>query len=60
LNRSYRALFVGVALLFSSLALAFLGSYLQSLPVVVVSLIFGIAGAFVALRGMLEFITDKV
>ncbi|MDG6925651.1 MAG: hypothetical protein JRN09_03765 [Nitrososphaerota archaeon] len=60
MNRSYRALFVGVVFLISSLAVASLGSYLQSLSLVVVSLILGVAGAFVALRGVLEFIAERV
>lgn len=44
----------------SSLALAFLGSVLQSLTVLVFSFVLGVAGAVVALRGVLDFLGEKL
>ncbi len=60
MRRSSRALVLGLVLLFGSLALDFLGSRYQSLYVLVLSFAVGIAGAIVALRGLVDFFGDLV
>jgi hypothetical protein len=60
LRRGFQALFLGLAMLFGSIALDLVGSQLQSLYVLVVSFAVGIAGAIVALRGLVEFLGELV
>lgn len=45
-------------MLAASLVLALVGSYLGSLSVTIFSLILGVGGAVVAIRGMIEFLTE--
>jgi len=58
LRRGFRALFLGLAMLLGSIALDLIGSQLQSLYVLVLSFAFGIAGAIVALRGLVDFLAE--
>ena len=60
MKRAYLGVSVGVTLLFGSLALDVIGSELQSLSVLVLSFIVGVAGAVVALRGILDFLGEKL
>lgn len=60
IKRAYLGITIGVVLLFSSLTLDILGSELQSLGVLIVSFILGIAGAVVAVRGVLEFLGERL
>ena len=43
----------------TSIGLDLAGSVMQSLPVLVVSFALGIAGAVVAVRGMIDFISER-
>jgi len=56
----YRPLLVGLVLLFSSLGLEQLGSDLQSLTVLIISFVFGVAGALLAIRGMVDFLGARL
>jgi len=58
LRRGFRTLLLGLAMLFASLALDLLGSRFQSLYVLVLSFAVGVAGAIVALRGLLDFLGE--
>lgn len=58
MRRAYRSIVVGVSMLVGSLLLAFVGSYLVSLPVLVLALVLGVGGAFVSLRGVIEFLSE--
>lgn len=60
MRRGFRALFLGLGMLLGSIALDLLGSHLQSLLVLVVSFAVGIAGAIVALRGLVDFLGELV
>jgi hypothetical protein len=59
MNHAYRALIIGVTLLFSSIVLDLAGSALQSIFVLIISFALGIAGAVVAVRGVIEFIAER-
>ena len=56
MRRGFRALLLGLAMLFGSLALDLVGQQFQSLYVLVLSFAVGIAGAIVALRGLVDFL----
>ncbi len=58
MRHSVRVLLVGVALLLGALASDLIGSNLQILGVLVISFALAVAGAIVAMRGMLEFFGD--
>ena len=60
MHHSVRILLIGVVLLLGSIALDLLGAYLQSIVVLVVSFALGVAGARVAVRGVVEFLGDHV
>ena len=60
MRRGFQALFLGLVMLFGSIALDLVGSQLQSLYVLIISLAVGIAGAIVALRGLVEFLGELV
>ena len=51
---------VGLLMLFGSIGFDYFGSYFQSLTILVISMIMGIAGAVVGIRGMIEFIAEKL
>ena len=57
---SIRILLIGVALLLGSISLDLAGTFLQSLIVLILSFALGIAGALVAIRGIVEFISERV
>lgn len=54
MRHGIRAILLGVGLLFAALASDLIGSDLQAIGVLVVSLALAIAGAVVAMRGMLD------
>jgi hypothetical protein len=58
LRRGFRALLLGLAMLLGSLALDLVGARSQSLYVLVLSFAVGIAGAIVALRGLVDFLGE--
>jgi len=58
MKQAFRSIVVGVSMLVSSFLLALLGSYLLSLPVEVVALVVGVGGAFVSLRGVIDFLSE--
>ncbi|HYW82794.1 MAG TPA: hypothetical protein VFB30_06040 [Spirochaetia bacterium] len=58
MRRGFRALLLGLAMLFGSLALDLVGARSQSLYVLVLSFAVGIAGAIVALRGLVDFLGE--
>jgi hypothetical protein len=58
LRRGFRALLLGLAMLLGSLALDLVGSQFQSLYVLVLSFAVGVAGAIVALRGLVDFLGE--
>jgi hypothetical protein len=59
MNHAYRALAIGVTLLFGSIVLDLAGGALQSIFVLIISFALGIAGAVVAVRGLIEFIAER-
>jgi hypothetical protein len=59
MNRAYRPISIGVALLFGSIALDLAGSHFESLLLLVISFALGIAGAVLAIRGVLEFVAER-
>jgi len=58
LRREFRPVILGLAMLLGSLALDLLGSRIQSLYVLVLSFALGIAGAIVALRGVVDLLGE--
>lgn len=58
MKRGAQALLLGLAMLVGSLVLDLVGSRIQSLFVLVLSLAIGVGGAIVALRGLVEFLGD--
>ncbi len=58
MRRGAGAVLLGMALLLASLGLDFGGADLHSLLLLILSFAVGIAGAVVALRGLLEFLGD--
>lgn len=60
MNQSYRAIGVGLALIFGSIALEVAGSSFQSLPLLIISFALAVAGALVSIRGVIEFITERI
>ena len=60
MRRAFQALSLGVGLLVLSLVLEQVGVRLQSLPVLVLSLSCGIAGAVVCFRGLVDFLSEVV
>lgn len=51
---------VGILMLFSAIGLDYFGSYFQSLVILVISIIIAIAGALVGIRGMIEFLGERL
>jgi hypothetical protein len=60
LLHSVRILLIGVGLLFGSISLDLAGTFFRSLPVLILSFALGIAGALVAIRGIIEFVSERV
>ena len=58
MRREFRPVILGLAMLLGSLALDLLGSRIQSLYVLVLSFALGIAGAIVALRGVVDLLGE--
>jgi hypothetical protein len=57
---SARVLLVGILLIFGSLATDWIGSTFQLLLVLIFSLALAVAGAVIAVRGMIEFLGERV
>ena len=60
MRHSAKVLAVGAALLIGAIASDLLGSAMQQLSVLVLSLALAVAGAVLALRGMLEFVGERL
>jgi hypothetical protein len=60
LRRGFRAVAMGMGLLLGAIGLDLVGTQLQSLYVLVLSFAMAIAGAIVALRGLVEFLGELV
>jgi hypothetical protein len=60
MRHSVRVILVGVALLLGALASDLVGSHLQLLGVLIVSFALAVAGAVVAMRGMIDWLGDVV
>ena len=50
---------VGLTMLLGAIGLDYLGASLQSLSIIVISMIVSIAGALVGIRGLLEFLGER-
>lgn len=59
MRQSVRVLLVGFGLLFGAIAFDLIGANLQILPVIIFSFILAISGALVAVRGMLEYLSER-
>jgi len=59
-QHSVRVLLTGVVLLLGSMALDLAGASAQSAVVLVASFTLAIAGALIAIRGLVEFIGERV
>ncbi len=60
MNRSTRVLLTGIALLLIGILSDLIGEKYQLLAVLILSLGLSVAGALVAVRGMLEFLADRL
>ena len=60
MRSSITKIIVGLALLFSAIGLDYVGASFENLPVLVLSMIFAIAGALVGLRGLIEFFSERI
>jgi len=58
MKRAAQAVSVGVLLLLSAIVLDLAGSALQSIFVLIISFALAIAGAVVALRGMIDYLGE--
>lgn len=59
MSPAVRALGLGVGLLAAALLLDLAGSSLRSLPLLVLSLAVAVAGAVVAVRGVIELVSER-
>lgn len=59
MRHSVNLLLVGFALLFGAIAFDLIGANLQILAVIIFSFILAISGAVIAVRGMLEYLSDR-
>ncbi|WP_338602366.1 hypothetical protein V6M85_02065 [Sulfolobus tengchongensis] len=50
---------VGLLMLVSAIGLDYFGASLQSLQILIISMIIAIAGALVGIRGLIEFLGEK-
>jgi hypothetical protein len=60
MRHSARILLVGIALILSAIAADWIGSTFQLLLVLIFSLALAVAGAVVSIRGMLEFLGERL
>lgn len=60
MRHSERILATGLALIFSALATDWIGSTYQLLTVLVLSFILAVAGAVISVRGLVEFLGDRL
>jgi len=60
LLHSVRVLLIGAGLLLGSIVLDIAGTFLQSILVLILSFAIGIAGALMAVRGIVEFVSERV
>jgi hypothetical protein len=60
MRHSARILLVGIALILSAMVADWIGSTFQLLLVLIFSLALAVAGAVVSIRGMLEFLGDRL
>jgi hypothetical protein len=59
MRHSLRVLLVGFTLLFGAIAFDLVGASFQILGVIIFSFILAISGAVVAVRGMLEYLSER-
>jgi len=59
-RHSSRILLVGIGLIFAAMATDWIGSTYQLLLVLMFSLVLAVAGAIVSIRGMFEFLGDRL
>ena len=59
MKSSVLKIIVGLGLLFSAIGLDYVGASLENLTVLVLSMALAIAGAFVGLRGLIEFLGER-
>lgn len=57
--RSILKVLIGLVMLFGAIGLDYFGASLQSLSLLVISMIIAIAGAFVGIRGLIEFLGER-
>jgi hypothetical protein len=57
---SSRVLLVGITLIFSAMVTDWIGSTYQLLLVLVVSLAMAVAGAVISIRGLMEFLGERL
>lgn len=59
MRRAYRPILVGVGLLLGAMAMDFAGTYFQSLPLLILSFASAVAGAVVAVSGIMQFVSER-
>lgn len=59
MDSSIIKIIVGLGMLVSAIGLDYIGASLENLPILVLSLVFAIAGALVGFRGLFEFFSEK-
>lgn len=59
MRRAYRPILVGVGLLLGAMAMDFAGTYFQSLPLLILSFAAAVAGAVVAVSGIMQFVSER-
>jgi len=60
MKSSLTQIIVGLGMLFSAIGLDYVGASFENLPVLVLSMTLAIAGAVVGLRGLIEFIGERL
>ena len=60
MRQSARILLVGIALILTAMAADWIGSTYQLLTVLIFSLALAVAGAVVSIRGMIEFLGERL
>lgn len=59
MRRAYRPILVGVGLLLGAIVMDFAGTYFQSLPLLILSFASAVAGAVVAVSGIMQFVSER-